>query len=441
MLLRSSDLHRISSDLILSKPFTAPPHRRTPARARGTVSTRFAYTRPDCVPPAAALELPIFDAPPPADVPPAEGRSPRLWRPDRALFTPDALDQPWGRQIHDRVAALGIPVEVLRANRLVGLRGRDERETYRIAKRTLSVVTAPAGQLELSPIPPSADWQFHLAQGCPAHCHYCYLAGSLQGPPTVRAYANLPEVLANLPRYVGRATGKRAATGLGIKEWGADAGCTTFEASCYTDPLGIEHLTGSLAEAVRYFGETPAMARGRLRWTTKFSTPAAVAPLLALPHGGRTRARVSLNADAVARRFEGGAAPVAARLAGAALLAGAGYPLGLVIAPIMPVDDWRAHYAALLDAARAALPPDALAGGDLTVELITHRFTAGSKAVLEGWYPNTALEMDEAGRAEKRNKFGGSKFVYPAATMGELRAWFAREVKARWPGARILYWT
>jgi spore photoproduct lyase len=336
----------------------------------------------------------------------------------------------------ERVTALGIPVEELKANRLVGLRGRDERETYRIAKRTLSVVTAPAGQLRLSPIPPSADWQFHLAQGCPAHCQYCYLAGSLSGPPTVRAYANLSEILGNLPRYVGQTTGGRAA-----EEWGSDAGCTTFEASCYTDPLGIEHLTGSLAEAVRFFGDAPDMARARLRWTTKFSTPAAVAPLLGVAHAGRTRARVSVNAHEVARRFEGGAAPVAERLAGAGLLADAGYPLGLVVAPIMPVDDWQAHYAALLDDARAALPPERLADGDLTVELITHRFTAGSKEVLAGWYPNSALDMDESGRAEKRNKFGGSKFVYRKPAMDDLRAWFAREVKARWPGARILYWT
>jgi spore photoproduct lyase len=397
------------------------------------------------LPPAATLELPFAPvapapvAPAPVAEPAPASASPRasrLWLPDRALFTPDALAEPWGEQIRARVTALGVPVEVLGANRLVGLRGRTERETYRIAKRTLSVVTAPAGQMALSPIPPSADWQFHLAQGCPAHCQYCYLAGSLQGPPTVRVYANLPQVLGNLPGYVGRQTGRRAA-----EEWGADAGCTSFEASCYTDPLGIEHLTGSLAEAVTFFGTDDRMARGRLRWTTKFSTPEAVAPLLALPHGGRTRARVSLNADAVARRFEGGAAPVAERLAGAAALAAAGYPLGLVVAPIMPVDGWRDHYAALLDDARRALPPDLPAGGELTVELITHRFTAGSKRVLEGWYPNSALEMDEAARDEKRTKFGSAKYVYPAAAMREMRAWFTAEVAARWPRARVLYWT
>jgi spore photoproduct lyase len=123
------------------------------------------------------------------------------------------------------------------------------------------------------------------------------------------------------------------------------------------------------------------------------------------------------------------------------MLADAGYPLGLVVAPIMPVDGWRDAYAALLDDARRLLPPDRLPDGDLTVELITHRFTAGSKRVLTGWYPNGTLEMDEGARDEKRTKFGGAKYVYPAATMREMRAWFGREIAARWPGARVLYWT
>ncbi len=391
--------------------------------------------------------LPLFDPAPAEAGPAAAGGKPGVrhrWMPDRVLFTRDALAERWGCRIHDRVAALGLHVEALRGNRLPSLAGADERATYRLAKRTLAVVNAPAGQLKLSPIPPSADWQFHLAQGCPAHCHYCYLAGSLAGPPVVRAYANLDAILGNLAGYAGQRTGGRAAA-----EW-ADGGAdpdggralTTFEASCYTDPLALEHLTGSLGAAVERFGTDPALAGARLRWTTKFSSPALVAPLLDLPHAGRTRCRVSLNADPVARRFEGGTATVAERLAGATQLAGAGYPVGLVLAPIMPVEGWEGEYGALLDAARAALPPEALAPGTrLTVECITHRYTEGSRDVLRGWYPNTALEMDDEKRAAKRTKFGNAKYVYPRDVMGELKAWFTAAVRARWPEAALLYWT
>ena len=343
----------------------------------------------------------------------------RLWMPDRVLFTPAALEEPWGQQILQRLQALDLPIEALPRNRLTGLRGEDDRETYAIAKRTLAVVTAPPSHFKLSPIPPSADWQFHLAEGCPAHCQYCYLAGSLQGPPVIRAFANVPQILANLSQY------ERPGQP------------TSYEVSCYTDPLGIEHLTGSLAECIRTFGTREG---GYLRWVSKFD---GVDPLLDLPHHGHTRGRFSVNAAVIARQLEGGTATVDARLAAVRKLAlprsqgGGGYPVGLVIAPIMPIEDWQRHYAELLDAIETALDFDC----DLTFELISHRFTPGSKQVLQSWYPHSQLDLDEANRTVKRNKFGGTKYVYDSATMKSLRHFFELEISRRFPHAQVLYWT
>jgi spore photoproduct lyase len=302
---------------------------------------------------------------------------------------------------------------------LTGLRGETERETYAISKRTLAVVTAPPSQFKLSPIPPSADWQFHLAEGCPAHCQYCYLAGSLSGPPVIRAYANLPQILQNLAAY------ERPDSP------------TSFEVSCYTDPLGIEHLTGSLAECIRYFG---TREQGQLRWVSKFD---GVEGLLDLPHHGHTRCRVSVNAAPISTRLEGGTASVTNRLQALRRLAlprsqgGGGYPIGLVIAPIMPIEDWEEHYTHLLDEMSSTLDFDC----DLTFELISHRFTPGSKDVLQTWYPNSKLEMDESKRVLKRNKFGGIKYVYDGDTMKTLRRFFEGEIAKRFPQAKVLYWT
>ena len=183
---------------------------------------------------------------------------PKLWRPKRVLFTADALEQPFGQQMLARMRRQNLDVTELSGNRLPPLKGKDDRDTYRLAKGTLAVVNAPPSMLKLQPIPPSADWQFHLAKGCPAHCQYCYLAGSLSGPPITRVYANLPEVLSTLESYT------------------QPNKLTTFEVSCYTDPLALEHLTGSLSECVRYFGTRENM---QLRWVSKFD---AVEPLLGL---------------------------------------------------------------------------------------------------------------------------------------------------------------
>lgn len=343
----------------------------------------------------------------------------KLWMPKQVLFTPAALEEPWGQQIYERVQALGLPVQELKQNRITGLRGEDERETYQKAKSTLAIVTAPPSALKLQPIPPSADWQFHLAEGCPAHCQYCYLAGSLQGPPVIRAFANLPAILQNLVKY------KKPQD------------VTTFEASCYTDPLGIEHLTGSLAETIRFFGEQNGM---NLRWVSKFDQ---VDGLLGLSHQGNTQPRISLNTAFISKRMEGGTASMEARLAAIRKLAlpkaegGGGYKIGLVIAPIMPVPDWEEQYTHLLDRLEQTLDFPC----EITFELISHRFTPGSKALLQEWYPNTQIDFDEANRSLKYNKFGGKKYVYNKATMNILRSFFYAELKARFPAAPILYWT
>ena len=343
----------------------------------------------------------------------------KLWMPRQVLITPAARAEAWGAAMFERVKALGVPALELKHNRLTGLRGEDERETYRNAKSTMAIVTAPPSALKLQPIPPSADFQFHLAEGCPAHCQYCYLAGSLQGPPVIRAFANMPQILSNLPHYA--TPGK----------------VTSFEASCYTDPLGIEHLTGSLAETIRFFGEQDQM---NLRFVTKFDQ---VDSLLPLPHNGHTRARISLNTALIASRLEGGTATVEARLAALRKLAlpqalgGGGYKVGVVLAPIMLVPDWEEQYMHLLDRLGQALDFDC----DLTFELISHRFTPGSKALLQEWYPNTSIDFNESSRAMKFNKFGGKKFVYNTAAMGMLRSFFYSELKSRFPDAPILYWT
>ncbi|HEV2606103.1 MAG TPA: radical SAM protein [Microvirga sp.] len=352
--------------------------------------------------------------------------APKLWRPKRVLVTPATLAWEDGRAMVARAEAAGVEIVRLKANRLTGLTGEDARRAYIDAKNTLAIVTAPPTKLRLQPIPPSADWRFDLAEGCPAHCQYCYLAGSLSGPPVTRAYANLPEILDNLADYVGRGgvtsrSRERAHEG------------TTFEASCYTDPLGIEHLTGSLSAAIRHFGAWEADVQ--LRFTTKFD---AVEPLLDLPHNRRTRMRVSVNAQP-ALRFEGGTASLKGRLRAMRQMALAGYRVGLTIAPIMPLEGWREAYGTLLAAAAEALEgaPDP----DLTVELITHRFTPGSKEVLQGWYPGSSLDMDEATRSQKRTKFGSLKFVYTPDVMREMRAFFEEAVPRLLPQGRILYWT
>lgn len=384
----------------MPRPLTQAPH----------ISGRLPEDHADQ--PISQADAPAVDTFAPA--PRATGRPARLWKPRHIYFTAAAYKEEHGRRIAERLKSLDLNYEVMKANRLPKLGGSTTRETYQKAKNTLAIVNAPPSAMKLTPIPPSADWQFHLAKGCPAHCQYCYLAGSLSGAPVTRAYANLDQILENNAAYID-----------------PNKELTTFEASCYTDPLGIEHLTGSLSKAITWFG---TQSEARLRWVTKYDD---VTPLLDLPHHGQTRCRISLNADWVTRRLEGGTADLTARLAAMRRLAKAGYRVGAVLAPLMPFPDWQTDYAAMLHQLREALDFEV----DLTFELITHRFTPGSKEILLDWYPNTSLDFDEAQRRKKTNKFGGHKFVYQKEQMDELKEWFQGEIAATFPEASLLYFT
>ncbi len=104
---------------------------------------------------------------------------------------------------------------------------------------------------------------------------------------------------------------------------------------------------------------------------------------------------------------------------------------------IMPIDDWQMHYSQLFDSISSALDINC----NLTFELISHRFTPGSKEVLQIWYPRSQLDMDEAKRSVKRNKFGGIKYIYNTDIMKTMKCFFENEIQKRFPKAKILYWT
>ena len=359
-----------------------------------------------------------------AALPASAAPTQRLWSPKHVLITRSAREWAHGVAMAERCAAAGLDVVEMPSDRLSLAFPDDEAAAYRQAKSTLAIAVCPPSKRRLQPIAPSADWRVDLAEGCPAHCAYCYLAGSLKGPPVTRAWANLPEIEAAVAERLGQGT-------ITSRSRHRSHEGTTYEASCYTDPLGIEHLTGSLARLIEWFGGWDVDAE--LRFTSKF---AAVEPLLALDHGGRVRMRASVN-PAAYHRFEGGTARVADRLAALRRMADAGYKVGLTVAPIIAAEGWRDAYAGLFKAAG-----EALAGvEDVTVELITHRYTENSRAVLTSWYPGSKLAMDGVDRAEKRTKFGGVKHVYDKPTMSALRAFMEEQVAAELPGARVLYWT
>ena len=338
------------------------------------------------------------------------------FEPEWVFFEPEALNYPLGEELYRRYKASGIPVRMTTShNRVTGIPGRTEAEKYRNAKRTLVVGVRKTLQFDTSK--PSAEYALPLATGCMGHCHYCYLQTTMGNRPYVRVYVNLEEIFAAARKYIR----ERAPA------------ITRFEAACTSDPVGVEHITGSLKRAIEFMGRQEL---GRLRFVTKYSH---VDSLLDADHRGHTHFRFSINADHVVKFFEPGTSPLSDRLEAAGKVARAGYPLGFIIAPLMIFDGWKEGYGRMLEELRDRLPTEAEEG--LTFELITHRFTKAAKRVILKRYPKTRLEMDEERRKKKWGKYGRVKYVYRDAEMEALKDYMEEWIGRLFPSAKILYFT
>ncbi|MGN7455913.1 spore photoproduct lyase [Paenibacillus pasadenensis] len=335
--------------------------------------------------------------------------------PELVYFEPDALSYPKGKRIYEWAVQQGLPVRMTTShNRITDLPGESELEKYRIAKRTLVVGLRKTLKFDTSK--PSAEYAIPIATGCMAHCHYCYLQTTLGAKPYVRVYVNTEEIMDAARGYIA----ERAPQ------------ITRFEAACTSDPVGLEPISGSLAELIEFMADQEL---GRLRFVTKFHH---VDSLLGLRHNGHTRIRFSVNARYVIKNFEPATSSFEQRIEAAGKVARAGYPIGFLIAPIIWHDGWEEGYAELLDRLAKALPSGV---PDLTFELIQHRFTKTAKNTIEKRYPKTKLEMDIEKRKYKWGRWGQGKYVYPDEQADALRMFISERIFDRFPQATIDYFT
>ena len=339
----------------------------------------------------------------------------KLFEPKRAFFEEASLEYPLGKKILKHLDAAGIPVRVIGShNRVTGIPGVNAMQSYREGKRTL--VVGVKRDLHLSTCKPSADFEFALATSCPGGCQYCYLQTHLGKKPYIRVYVNIDEILSRVKTLSDKDPEK----------------IITFEAASTSDPLAVEHITGSLARTIDFIGE---LSNARLRVVTKFSN---VTPLLDLEHHGHTRFRFSINTPTVVKRFEQNTAPLEERIAAARRMSQAGYPVGFIIAPLLIYPDYQQDYASLLDQVAAALQP---IPPDLTFELISHRFTRSAKKVIEERFPGTLLDLDESRRRPKYGKYGLVKFIYPEVEYHQLQQHLYSLIAHFFPTARVQSFT
>lgn len=333
--------------------------------------------------------------------------------PSKIFIENEALKYNLTLEIIQKAKSLGIPVIYENYKKFVN--SMTEQEFFAFSKK--SIILGVSKSKKLDSCKPSADFQFSLVSGCPGICEYCYLQTKHASSPYIKIFVNINEILDNIQGYIDKNKPK----------------ITTFELASISDPISVEHLTGSVAKTVEFFSK---QEYGKLRLVTKFSN---IDSLLNLNHNKKTKIRFSINTDHIIKTYEHNTDTLDERLEAAAKVLKSDYDTGFIIAPIFIYDGWKKDYEDMLINLHNKLGD--FSKSNLTFELIQYRFTLKSKDIILKRFPKTKLDLNEENRLRKWGPYGYYKYVYPKELSSEIKEFFYYNLKKYFPNSIIEYFT
>lgn len=328
-------------------------------------------------------------------------------KPDAVYYEPAALEYPLGRRLRAQFADIPwLPIE--NHNNIEALR-QNPNSAFVPMKRHL--VVGVRKTLRYVPNHKVSDFLVpYTSSGCTAMCLYCYLVCHYNKCAYLRLFVNREEMLDRLVRTAARADRE-----------------LVFEIGSNSDLVLENTITGNLPWTIAEFAKSP---KGLLTFPTKFDM---VEPLLPLAHGGRIIVRMSVNPQAVIREIERGTSALERRIAAMNRLCDAGYKVGMLLAPVIFVENWRALYAGLLDQLADEL--SRAVKKQLFIEIIFMTYSYVHRAINREAFPDAVKLYDPVQMTGR----GRGRYCYRDTLRAEGEAWLREQLGRKLPGVPILY--
>lgn len=327
--------------------------------------------------------------------------------PERIYYEPEALSYELGEQLRQKFGTVPwIPIHS--HNNIEELRGNSNREFGHMKRYLIVGIRKTHKYVENHKI---SDFLVpYTSSGCSAACLYCYLVCNYNKCSYLRLFVNREQMLGKLMKTA--ADSQRDLT---------------FEIGSNSDLVLENTITGNLVWTIERFAKSQ---KGFLTFPTKFDM---VDPLLDLEHGGRIIFRMSVNPEEVIRRVEFGTSPLKNRIQALNKMCSAGYRVGLLIAPVVLLDDWPKLYTELIRQLAEELSPKAKK--ELTIEIIFMTYSYVHRAINKEAFPNAA-ELYDASMMTVR---GRGKYCYRSELRAQGEELLRREIAEKLGGCPILY--
>ena len=328
-------------------------------------------------------------------------------QPEMIYYEPAVLDYKLGKELREKFKDL--PWEpVVSHNNIEKLRKNPNQEFPRM-KRLL--ILGVRKSLKYTPNHKVSDFLVpYTSSGCSAMCLYCYLVCNYNKCSYLRLFVNREQMLDKLIKTAN--SGERELV---------------FEIGSNSDLVLENTITGNLVWTIEQFARNE---KGYLTFPTKFHM---VENLLSLDHRERVIFRMSVNPEEIIKKVEYGTSPLKARLRALNQMAEAGYKVGMLIAPVILLDNWQQLYSQLLEQLADSLNPRTKK--HLFIEIIFMTYSFVHRAINQEAFPQAVKLFDQALMTGR----GRGKYWYKEDVRVKGEEFLRKEIGEKLKGIPILY--
>ena len=250
----------------------------------------------------------------------------------------------------------------------------------------------------------------YTSSGCTAACMYCYLVCNYNKCAYLRLFVNREEMLEKIINVVNKSD----------KD-------LTFEIGSNSDLILENTITSNLPWTIEEFKSSP---KGHLTFPTKFEM---VDDILGIDHKGKITIRMSVNPENIINQFEFGTSRLQGRINAINKLKDAGYNVGIIIAPVILVDNWKKLYLDLIKKLASQLSTKVKKDAFFEVIFMTYSFV--HTKINEAVFSNANLLYNKdimTGR-------GKGKYMYKNVYKEDGKLFFRENLAKYFPNNELMY--
>ncbi len=332
-----------------------------------------------------------------------------MFIPNLILYEEAIKDYELGRFLLEKYSKLNVEMRTIENHNNILEMRENPNKNFPKLKRNLIIGTRKTHKFV--PNHKTSDFLVpYTSSGCTAMCLYCYLVCNYNKCSYLRLFVNREEMLEKIIRTSNKSE----------KE-------LTFEIGSNSDLILENTITGNLEWTIENFAPNNY---GYLTFPTKFDMVDSILPL---KHNGRVIIRMSVNPQEIIRRIEIGTSTLDKRIEAINKLKEAGYKIGILVAPIILVDNWKEQYSELIKYLSTTLSQKVKQ--DVFFELIFMTYSYVHRKINEEAFP-TAINLYNP---ELMTGRGMGKYTYKKEIREDAEKFMRELMKKYFPNNRIEY--